>query len=138
MGGEYLPDFMQDEVEIARVTLQSTTQDVTSIRAVPAGDRIEYRIVDEYETEWEISPTSSLQPLSMHELISMLDGAKTEGCEGGQYKAGVIWGPLNGNLEYEDDPMSLVDFVEVTSEFYSGLKQHYATEIERYLRGAGH
>ena len=27
MGGEYLPDFLPDEVEIARVTMQSTTMD---------------------------------------------------------------------------------------------------------------
>jgi hypothetical protein len=61
MGGEYLPDFAEHEVEIARVTLQSTTQDVFSIRARPAVERIEYRIADEYDTEWQFSPSSSLR-----------------------------------------------------------------------------
>jgi hypothetical protein len=135
MGGEYLPDFEQNEVEIARVTLESTTQDVSSIRAKTVTGRIEYRIVDEYETNWEISPTSSLQPLSMSELISMMDNAKTAGYDGVQWKTGVTWGPLTMNLESSDDPASLTGFVEVTSEFYPGLKEYYVTEIARFLRG---
>jgi hypothetical protein len=40
MGGEYLPDFTREEVEIARVTLQSSTQDVISVRAKAAANRI--------------------------------------------------------------------------------------------------
>ena len=31
MGGEYLPDYMSNEVELARVTMKSTTMDVTII-----------------------------------------------------------------------------------------------------------
>ena len=33
MGGEYLPDKVKGEVEIARITLNSTTQDVISLYA---------------------------------------------------------------------------------------------------------
>ena len=33
MGGEYLPQFGQNEIEIARIVLASVTQDVISIRA---------------------------------------------------------------------------------------------------------
>ena len=40
MGGEYLPDYRRDEVEIARIELQSTTSDVISVRARPQGKRI--------------------------------------------------------------------------------------------------
>jgi len=35
MGGEYLPDYENSEVEIARVALDSTTCDVISVRARP-------------------------------------------------------------------------------------------------------
>jgi hypothetical protein len=42
MGGEYLPDYGRDEVEIARIELESTTSDVISVRARPRGRRIEY------------------------------------------------------------------------------------------------
>jgi hypothetical protein len=33
MGGEYLPDYSEGEVEIGRIELESTTADVISIRA---------------------------------------------------------------------------------------------------------
>ena len=33
MGGEYLPDLLQNEVAIMRITIASTTQDVTSVYA---------------------------------------------------------------------------------------------------------
>ena len=51
MGGEYLPDQLPNEVEIARVTLKSTTMDVISIRARRTKNRIIYRIIDEYSDE---------------------------------------------------------------------------------------
>jgi len=35
MGGEYLPDYRRDEIEIARIELESTTSDVISVRARP-------------------------------------------------------------------------------------------------------
>jgi hypothetical protein len=137
MGGEYLPDLEQSEVEIARVTLQSVTQDVISIRATAASNRIDYRIVDEYETDWRISPASSLEPLSMGEMIEMLDSARTPDEEDVTGKAGPVWGALTMNLDGDDNPMGLIGFVEVTSEFYPGLNVYYAREIEDFLREFG-
>src|SRR6266536_986912 len=43
MGGEYLPADEADEVEIARVTLDSVTQDVISVRARQDADGYHYR-----------------------------------------------------------------------------------------------
>lgn len=48
MGGEYLPDFLKDEVEVARIELASTTGDVVSIRMRPTKKGLVYRAVDEY------------------------------------------------------------------------------------------
>jgi hypothetical protein len=48
MGGEYLPDRRDTEVEIARIKIDSTTSDMTSVYARPGKDRINYRVVDEY------------------------------------------------------------------------------------------
>jgi hypothetical protein len=45
MGGEYLPDLKDTEVEICRIVLESTTMDVTSIRAKKQKDRVIYRVV---------------------------------------------------------------------------------------------
>ncbi|MBV8970124.1 MAG: HNH endonuclease [Verrucomicrobia bacterium] len=52
MGGEYLPDYARSEVEIARIELESTTNDVISLRARSSGLRIKYRLVDEYASEF--------------------------------------------------------------------------------------
>ena len=49
MGGEYLPDCDPNEVEIARITIASTTQDVTCVYAKRVSGGIDYRAVDEYE-----------------------------------------------------------------------------------------
>jgi hypothetical protein len=62
MGGEYLPDYLAGEVEIVRVELRSTTADVISLRARQVGPKdrsIEYRLVDEYETEFRFRPRQS-------------------------------------------------------------------------------
>src|SRR5262245_20849225 len=64
MGGEYLPGYQDEEVEIARVSLQSTTGDVISIRARRERGAIRYRVVDEYGTKIVCSPTESSEPLS--------------------------------------------------------------------------
>ena len=47
MGGEYLPDRRDTEVEIARINIDSTTSDVTSVYAKAGKDRIRYRIVSQ-------------------------------------------------------------------------------------------
>src|ERR1039457_2907479 len=49
MGGEYLPPLRKDEVEIARISLESTTADQISVRARRVREQIRYRIVDEYK-----------------------------------------------------------------------------------------
>ena len=54
MGGEYLFHYRRHETEIARIELESTTYDVISLRARTAGSRIEYRLVDEYESEFTL------------------------------------------------------------------------------------
>ena len=74
MGGEYLPDRRDTEVEIARINIDSTTSDVTSIYAKAGKDRIRYRVVDEYNgyTLSEKCTRSSKRPLSLGELIEFL------------------------------------------------------------------
>jgi hypothetical protein len=71
MGGEYLPDFEEGEVEVARIDLRSVTADAISIRLrhLPIG--FAYRVVDEYMDENESglleSPTVLLaeRPLTL-------------------------------------------------------------------------
>src|SRR5262245_15358895 len=51
MGGEYLPSLKREEIEIARVSLNSTLGDVISIRARRRGETIHYKIFDDYYSD---------------------------------------------------------------------------------------
>src|SRR3954447_21811836 len=74
MGGAFLPEGQDGEVEIARVDLRSTTADVVSIRARPVADGIAYRVVDEYpeDATWRPPIEHSQQPLTVAEMMRML------------------------------------------------------------------
>jgi hypothetical protein len=68
--GEDLPALHDGDIEIARVELASVLGDVTSVRATrtPTG-RIEYSVVDEYQTVFGLARRFSERPLSMRELV---------------------------------------------------------------------
>jgi hypothetical protein len=51
MGGEYLPDFEEGEIEVARIDLRSVTADAISIRMRQLPKGFAYRVVDEYMDE---------------------------------------------------------------------------------------
>lgn len=118
MGGEYLPDYLPGEVEIARITLDNVTRDVVSIRARRRADRYRYRMVDEYGARWRIRPASSAKPLAMWQLIQLIDGA--------QFGTGH-WPDLTDELRtaHGGDREDAARFVEVTSELYPELMLHY-------------
>jgi hypothetical protein len=77
MGGEYLPDLKQDEVEIARITIASVTQDVTSVLARRGRSRIYYRVIDEYggDTLSGRNTRTSKRPLTLGELEAFFNSA---------------------------------------------------------------
>jgi hypothetical protein len=71
MGGEHLPDCDLNEVEIARITIASTTQDVTCVYAKRVTGGVEYRVVDEYEgmtLDDEITCRTT-GPMTLSELV---------------------------------------------------------------------
>ena len=72
-----LPDRRDTEVEIARINIDSTTSDVTSVYARPGNDRIYYRVVDEYwgDSLTEKRTRSSKRPLSLGGLITFFRAA---------------------------------------------------------------
>lgn len=130
MGGEYLPELGPTEIEIARIELQSTTSDVISIRArrKPDDDLIHYRVVDEYETPFQIEPATSSTPLSQGELISLIDTAEGGG-EGG---LAHCYNLMNNSVL--GDPDSLRHFTTVSSPIYPDLFAHYDTEHAQWCR----
>jgi hypothetical protein len=77
MGGEYLPDLTSTEVAIARITIASVTQDVTSVYARRGKNRIHYRVVDEYEGETLSGKDTrtSTRPLTLGQLEEFFNTA---------------------------------------------------------------
>ena len=73
-GGEDLPNLDEGEVEIARMRLlDSVHGEVTSLRAnrdVDSG-RINFRMVDEYETEYALPITAAEVPLTAEQVLLM-------------------------------------------------------------------
>ena len=122
MGGEYLPRLSLGEVEIARISLASVTSDQISIRAIHAGDKIQYAIHDEYQSEYELAFEDSRQPLTLAELIEFIDGSRhwDEQCPGGL---------LFSHCEYDysgcGDIEQAVGFAWISSAWYPQLSDWY-------------
>ena len=129
MGGEYLPDCQPTEVEIARVELESTTADVISIRArrLSSDKLIHYRVVDEYDTTFEIDPESSKEPLTHDELTALIES--TSFGEGSDLALGYN----QMNFEGCGDAESLRHFTTISSSFYPGLHDHYEAVFEQWV-----
>ncbi len=125
MGGEYLPPLRTDEVEIARVTLRSVTMDVFSIRARRSGERIYFRLVDEYMEQepperFVVKPRWAKNPLSMRQVISIID------------ENGLIddYRDLNFDGTNADE---IFNFATASSEFYPELAAYFDHQNEKWL-----
>jgi hypothetical protein len=117
MGGEYLPNRNETEVEIARINIDSTTSDVTCVYAKTGKNRIYYRVVDEYsgDTLTDKKARTSLKPLTLADLIQFFLTA---------------W-PLQDVLEGNDlDLEGAQNFVHPSSEIYPQFGAAIRTKID--------
>ena len=134
MGGEYLPDYGRDEVEIARIELESTTSDVISVRARPRGKRIQYAVCDQYQVEYRLSRKTSSRPLTLGELIRFLDSVEHPEAEPEWRRFGFVLSFNETNLCCGADIETLEDFTRVGSDFYPELGQHYERAIDEWCQ----
>ena len=128
MGGEYLPPLRKGEVEIARISLQSVSADQISVRARRLGQRIGYCVVDEYGSDiatYVCRPASSASPLSLRELIALMETAD----EGGS----IIFSILEMNTGGGSAAVHLATFITVSSDFYADLGPYYRTMTDAWL-----
>lgn len=109
MGGEYLPSPESNEIEIARIEIDSTTCDVTSVYASRGTSAIHYRVVDEYDGDTLTGPDEreSAEPLTLGELENFFMGAWS------------LMEVLESN--FEGDVEAMLGFFRATSEFYPDL-----------------
>lgn len=135
MGGEYLPDLKDSEVEICRIVLESTTMDVTSIRAKKQKDRIVYRVEDEYDNEYRLPHKSSSKPLTMKQLINNIDqcGEYHEDNLNEDFGIGLVLPSINymSGEDYGDE--EVISFVKVQSYFYPDIEEYYEMKKKAWL-----
>lgn len=127
MGGEYLPDQTEGEIEIARIEIESTTSDVTSVYARRRESAIHYRVVDEYggETLSEAVERTSTEPLTLGELETFFLGA---------------W-PFFDVLEmnFDQDTEAMLDFFRGVSQFYADFDRLLRQRVrENYPNASAH
>jgi hypothetical protein len=122
MGGNYLPDAEDGEVEIARISTRSTTFDVTSVYARTEDGTIHYRVVDEYggNTLQGPSETQTTEPMTLGEIADFFMTA---------------W-PLISLLEmnFEDDVEGALGFFSADSDFYPDLDRLCEQHVRKHFR----
>ena len=122
MGGNYLPDTKDGEVEIARISIESTTFDVTCVYARPVDAAIHYRVVDEYGGDTLTGKTEArtVMPMKLGELMDFFLEA---------------W-PLLQVIEmnFDDDPEGRLDFFTATSEFYPDFGKLCLNRVIEHFR----
>ena len=128
MGGEYLPDRKENEVEIARFVMDSTTQDVISIRARNSENKNIYVVVDEYNSSFICQPATSDTPLSFGELIEFLNNIYCE-----EFELQGIATHCRTSFDIDDcfdleDVEDWRNFISAESEFYPQLQDYFKEE----------
>jgi hypothetical protein len=130
MGGEYLPDLDGREVEIARVVLASVLMDVFSVRARLVDGAYHYSMVDEYSTEFFLTQGASEQPLTLAELVGLLDTAVGQDLQEGGHR--FVEGWWWQQWEYGYPPEECTAFAWVESEQYPELGAYYQERARQW------
>jgi hypothetical protein len=131
LGGEYLPTRSPGEVELARIALASVTGDVLALRGRWSGGRYHYRIVDEYDAHFTLCRKSSRHPLTLGQVVEILETADGDVDTGGR---GLVrcWWDQQRNSGYEAEECT--DFAWVESDLYPDLGPWYAAYAEAWRR----
>ena len=122
MGGEYLPDLGNEEVEIARISVGAVLSDQVSVRARQENGRIKYAVVDEFETEFTPAFSESLVPLSLSELITFIDNTRRPK---ERFKGGLVQSYWNQILKEGGGLMQAARYARVESAYYPQLSAAY-------------
>ena len=135
MGGEFLPALTAGHVEIASVSMASTTSDQVSIRALREVDHIRYSIVGEYEDEegmsYDLPFETSKSPLSMQELLAFMDGATYQN---DLYPGGILSSSWFMMHEFgHDDVAGISEFLSLSSPFYPDIDACYLQAAADWL-----
>ena len=124
-------------VEITHIRMLNPNSDYISVLAEWRDGRIHYQVVDPYPYYWtyRCSPESSDRPLTLGELIELIDTAElvSNGSERAESR-GLVFGVLEQNLDGDVDD-ELRSFIRVTSAFYPDLESWYAVACTEWCLG---
>jgi hypothetical protein len=122
MGGNYLPDTVTNEIEVARIVIRSTTYDVTCLYARFRKGKICYRVVDEYggDTLSKRTKKTSVRTLALGEMTDFFLQAWS--------LVGVLRMNFNGDLD------GALKFFTATSRFYPDF---HAACVQRAVEAFG-
>jgi hypothetical protein len=141
LGSRFLPSFLENEIEIARVQVKTKLGNIISLRArKTANGMIQYRAVDENyipsePLAYECSPNESMLPLSLIEVIDLLNGIKSTHhlSENDRGVTNVFRDSEWEWLKEDYDASFLLDYVTVTSEVYPELRNWYEQEAQSWV-----
>jgi hypothetical protein len=96
------------------------------------GSQIQYRLVDEYSSEFRLPQRTSSRPFSLGELVRFLDSVEqVDLSEPSWNQFGFVLSSNQCNLEC-GELESLRDFTWVESDYYPDLASHYALTIAEW------
>jgi hypothetical protein len=125
IGGNFLLDADDGEVEIAPICLASTTFDVTGVHARPDAGAIRYRVVDEYEgdTLTGQADMAASGPLGLGELSEFFLGARS------------LFEILE--MSFIHDLEASLEFLSSESDFYADFDRFWRQEVSRHFARPG-
>jgi hypothetical protein len=125
MGGEYLDDKEKDEVEIARIVINSVTCDVTCVYAKKLLEGIQYRVVDEYDGDTlnEDEQPITKEPMTLEELTDYF------------LSTWDLMNVLEDNFVVYGDEVEMARYFvkEASSSFYSQFEELIRQKIDEWV-----
>ena len=126
MGGEYLPDWFENEVEIARISINSVTGDVVCVYARQTNEGIAYRVVDEYDGDTlndDEQPVTK-SPMTLGELTDYF------------METWDLFGVLYMNfVEYGDEvEMAHMFIADASSSFYRQFGEFIDQKVDAWVK----
>ena len=127
-----------EAVEIAHIQMFNPWCDYISVLAEWRDGRIHYQVVDNYPHLWSYrcTPESSNRPLSLGELIELIDTAELVGNSAGEVESrGLVFDVLDRNADESGaraEIEELRSFIRVTSPFYDDLEVWYAIACDEW------
>ena len=139
MGGEYLPHLENDEIEICRIVLRSSTLDIISIRAKLQEKHFEYNVVDEHNVcEYKPPQFDEKNPITMRQLIEIIENCdrdfgdpETNLLEG---EKGLILPIIKQQFSANMRGEEVNDFLSVHSVFYPQIEEYFNIRIREIWR----